>query len=182
MKKLLFTFALILCSVVVFSQKFGAKAGVNFATFGADATNQEIRTAFHIGGYAQFPLSDKITLQPELLFNSLGEGSSNWTMNYLSIPVIFAYNFNEKFSVHAGPYLGILMSADVDGTDVKDEMSGTDIGLNLGVGYNLGKINLYGRYSTGFSNILDNDAIFGSAKLNNVAFQFGVGYTFVGGD
>lgn len=182
MKKVLLTFAFILCTVVAFSQNFGAKAGVNFATFGADATNQEIRTAFHIGGYAQFPLSDKITLQPELLFNSVGEGSTDWVMNYISIPVIFAYNFNENFNLHAGPYLGLLMSAEIDGTDVKEEMSGTDFGLNIGLGYSFGKVNLYGRYSTGFSNILDNDQIFGDSKLNNVVFQIGIGYTFVGGD
>lgn len=180
MKKVLLTLVAA-CLVFVASAQFsgGLKAGLNFATFGADAENTEILTSFHVGAFGQFALSDKLTLQPELLYNAVGEGSTEWKMNYISIPVMFLYNINEQFNIQAGPQLGLLMSAEIDGTDVKEEMSGTDFGINFGVGAGFGKLSVSARYSLGLSNILDTEAL-GDIKLTNNVIQLSVGYKLFG--
>jgi len=52
--------------------KFGAKAGVNLATLGGDAEDVDGRTSFHVGGVAEIIISEKFSVQPELLFSSVG--------------------------------------------------------------------------------------------------------------
>ena len=68
MKKVLFTLFAV-CTMFAASAQFkgGLKAGLNLATFGGDASGATTLTAFHIGAYGQFSLSDKFTIQPELL-------------------------------------------------------------------------------------------------------------------
>ena len=57
--------------------KFGAKAGVNFATITGDETSGvDSRTAFHIGGVAEIVISEKFSFQPELLYSGQGAKES----------------------------------------------------------------------------------------------------------
>ena len=85
MKKLLFIAVII--SLTLFScastqkadksanQKatFGAKAGVNFSDItGPDVDSFTGRTAFHIGGVAEIPVSEVFSVQPELLYSAQG--------------------------------------------------------------------------------------------------------------
>lgn len=96
MKKPVIFVVLIALTSVAFAQiKGGLKAGLNMATlkvdvegFGSDSENG---TSFHFGAYANFGLSDAISVQPELLYNSLkvSDSGDDFTMNYLSIPVMF---------------------------------------------------------------------------------------------
>ncbi len=132
MKKIILT-SFMLCSVFAFSQeiKFGAKVGVNLSNLngdyptGIDEHNSKI--GFHIGGFAEYEINDKFTLQPELLFSSQGNtygykdyygGGSyydgadyNLKLNYLNLPVIVKYKIIEKLSIDFGPQIGYLMSA-----------------------------------------------------------------------
>ena len=77
MKKIILT-SLMLCSAFAFSQeiKFGAKVGLNLSNLrgdypaGIDEHNAKI--GFNIGGFAEYEINDKFTLQPELLFSTQG--------------------------------------------------------------------------------------------------------------
>ncbi len=132
MKKIILT-SFMLCSVFAFSQeiKFGAKVGLNLSNLrgdyptGIDEHNSKI--GFHIGGFAEYEINDKFTLQPELLFSTQGNtygykdyygGGSyydgadyNLKLNYLNLPVILKYKIIEKLSIDFGPQIGYLMSA-----------------------------------------------------------------------
>jgi opacity protein-like surface antigen len=132
MKKIILT-SFMLCSVFAFSQeiKFGAKIGLNLSNLrgdyptGIDEHNSKI--GFHIGGFAEYEINDKFTLQPELLFSTQGNtygykdyygGGSyydgadyNLKLNYLNLPVIVKYKIIEKLSIDFGPQIGYLMSA-----------------------------------------------------------------------
>jgi hypothetical protein len=132
MKKIILT-SFMLCSVFGFSQeiKFGAKVGLNLSNLrgdyptGIDEHNSKI--GFHIGGFAEYEINDKFTLQPELLFSTQGNtygykdyygGGSyydgadyNLKLNYLNLPVILKYKIIEKLSIDFGPQIGYLMSA-----------------------------------------------------------------------
>jgi opacity protein-like surface antigen len=180
--------------------KFGAKAGVNFASIGGDAEDMDSRTSFHLGGVAEIVLSDKFSVQPELLYSSQG-AKSEYTedfgefgsftveeklkLDYLSLPIMAKYYVAEGFSLEAGPQIGFLLSAnaevEVDGesedADVKDEFKGIDFGLGFGAGYKLDSgLNFALRYNLGLSNIAEDTE--GDFSIQNNVFQISVGYMF----
>ena len=132
MKKIILT-SLMLCSVFAFSQeiKFGANVGLNLSNLRGDYPTEidehNSKIGFHIGGFAEYSINEKFTLQPELLFSTQGNtygykdyygGSSyydgadyNLKLNYLNLPVILKYKIIEKLSIDFGPQIGYLMSA-----------------------------------------------------------------------
>jgi hypothetical protein len=55
------------------SIRFGAKAGVNFASVGGeDVPNLEGKTGFHIGGLVEILFTEKLGIQPEILYSTQG--------------------------------------------------------------------------------------------------------------
>lgn len=168
---------------------FGAKAGVNFATVGGDETGgTSSRTAFHVGGVAEIAISEKFSVQPELLYSAQGavrdfEGVDvDVKLDYLNIPIMAKYYVADGFSVEAGPQIGLLLSAEADGggetEDLKDSISGIDFGLGIGAGYKMESgLNFSARYNLGISNINDFEGSDDISNQNNV-FQISVGYFF----
>jgi hypothetical protein len=196
MKKLFLTVAAVaICTATLFAQiSVGAKAGVNLANVNGDIDDTDMRIGFHVGGYVNVAFSDALSLQPELLFNSVGfkqtystgiddvDVSSN--LNYISIPVSLMYAFG-PVNVHAGPQIGFLMSAktksdvdELDGEDIKDNLKSTDLGFNVGAGVAFGKLNVTARYTIGLSNVSDNDDI----DVKNGVIQVSLGYKLFGGE
>jgi hypothetical protein len=113
---------------------FGARVGLNFSSQSWSApplpkgnTNSPAtRTGFLTGAYVNYKFSDRINIQPELMFSSLGtkshfrysdstlaiteEGQS--TLNYLSLPILFRYRIIDK-KIHFlfGPQISLLLAA-----------------------------------------------------------------------
>jgi hypothetical protein len=162
---------------------FGVKGGLNMATIsGAEGASSLL--AFHMGGFAEFNVSDKFAVQPELLYSMQGAkysafGTSYTTnLNYLIVPVMAKYFVTDAISINAGPQLGILMSAKSEGIDVKDGYNTTDFGLNIGGGYNIGdNMMLDLRYNLGFSE-LAKDKVAGDSANKNAVIQLSFGYKF----
>jgi len=181
----------------------GAKAGVNFASITGDETDDlDSRTSFHIGAVAEIPISDKFSVQPELLYSGQGAkaesllGEVKFKYDYLNLPVIAKYYVVEGLSLEAGPQVGLLLSAKVEtdedilielatsknakaDVDVKDEVSDIDFGLKFGVGYKLESgLNFGAHYNLGLSNTYDGT---GSNNFNNKngVIQVSVGYYFL---
>ena len=190
MKKLILPICLLLTGVVSANgQSFsiGVRAGLNFANIivsGPYSTTADSRTSFLLGGYTKFMFTDKMGLQPELFYSSLGTKSSGFVqkLNYLSVPIMFRYNINGKLHFLVGPQLNILVAAkDISGgqtTDVKDAFNSTDFGGVLGVGVDFGPFNVGARYVAGFTNILKVHPS-GYSEKNNV-FQLVAGYKLFG--
>ena len=60
-----------------YNSGFGVKGGLNYSTLAGDATSDivggiEAKPSYHAGFFAQFRLSDKFSLQPELLYSRRG--------------------------------------------------------------------------------------------------------------
>lgn len=131
-KKLLFTFLLI--SSFAFSQSnitFGAKAGISVSNLRGDYPNgideNKSKIGLNFGGFAEYEINEKFTLQPELLFSTQGNtygykdyygGGSyydgveyNLKLNYLNLPIILKYKIIEKLSIDFGPQIGYVISA-----------------------------------------------------------------------
>ncbi|MBL7851601.1 MAG: PorT family protein [Cyclobacteriaceae bacterium] len=176
--------------------KFGIKAGLNLAQLkvsvaGYSETSNSL-TAFHGGVYAQMMTSEKFGFQPELLYSAQGadEGdSAKFNLNYLIIPVMMRYDVSPGISIQAGPQVGFLMSATVNGVDVKSEMNSIDFGLGFGFGVDRPSGFSFGfRYVVGLSNTFSSSTVsamsnfgLGDIKMTNQVIQFSVGYRLTKG-
>ncbi|WP_040278587.1 porin family protein [Psychroserpens damuponensis] len=199
MKKLMLLAAVAvfgLSSVNAQEVKFGAKAGLNMSNIGGDADDLDGLTSFHLGGVAEIVISDKFSVQPELVYSAQGakneetfEGitfESKLKLDYLNIPIMAKYYVAEGFSVEAGPQIGLLLSANEEfegggesgEEDVKDGFKGIDFGFGIGAGYKMDSgLNFSARYVLGLSNIADGEESDDYSIQNNV-FQISVGYFF----
>lgn len=183
MKKALLSlaaFVMIIASVNAQEVSFGVKVGPNFANIGGDADG-DMKVGFHIGGVANFMLSETFAFAPELLFSAQGakDGDVKINLSYINVPLLAKLYVSEGFNVHAGPYVGFLLGAKVKADDVevdiKDEMKGLDFGLDFGAGYELESgLNFGVRYNLGLANIADEE----DYKESNQVIQLSVGYTF----
>ena len=127
---------------------------------------------FHVGGFAEFKLSEKFAIQPELLFSLEGGMSSynfednmtnmsseeNILLGYINLPVMAKYFVIEGLSLELGPQMGYLVAANNDyefrsefngiviedsgSEDIKEFLKKTSFGANVGLGYAL-KNNMY---------------------------------------
>ena len=191
-----------LCSVYGFSQnfKFGAKGGLNIAAQSVSGgTSISNVIGANLGVFAEYKLSDKFALQPELLFSMQGVKSSSSvftynidqtrSLNYLDLPIMAKYFATEKFSIQAGPQIGFLISATdkLDSTlpgfpsssgDSKSNYNGVDFGLNFGLGYDFTeKISVSTRYNLGLSDV-EKSIPSGSTGSKNRVISFGLEYKF----
>ncbi|MCA0153848.1 porin family protein [Winogradskyella vincentii] len=171
--------------------KFGAKAGVNFASItGEDTDDLDGITSFHIGAMVEIPVSEKFSVQPELLYSAQGATTSedgmdlDFKVNYINVPIMAKYFVAEGLSLEAGPQLGFLIDAEIEGGDVsidiKDQVNSFDFGVNFGLGYKLDSgLNFGARYNLGLSDGNDDPEFFESEEaFKNGVFQFSIGYFF----
>ena len=189
MKKVSATLLLIsICSSGLHAQglDLGIKAGVNIANqklSGDFDPDTKAKIGFHGGVFVTWMFSEKLGLQPEVLFSMQGskdnEDSYDYSIvsNYLTIPVLVRYDINDMFSVHAGPQFGLLLSAEEefngDKDDIKDDFKGTDIGIALGLEADDLPLNLGigARYIFGVTNVLEEGSSFLDTELKNGVFQ-----------
>jgi hypothetical protein len=205
MKKYIFTAVAVLAFGFTNAQKaqFGIKGGLNVANqsySGEGSPSSSSIIGFHIGGFVEVKVSDKFSIQPELLYSTQGskfdvtvnEGGINYDtenifkLAYINIPVIFKYYASEKFSLQAGPQIGFLTSSKMETEvlgqsvtqDVKDFFESVDYGLNIGAGYDFTKKVSAGiRYNFGLANVF-NDSEGSNDKIKNNVFSVSLGYKF----
>ena len=189
MKKVLLIACIALFGFNVNAQgvSFGAKAGVNFASLtGDDVDDLDGRTSFHIGAVAEISISEKFSVQPELIYSAQGAKESfegedfELNVDYLNIPVLAKYYVAKGFSLEAGPQVGLLLSAKIkaggEEEDFKDEVKGIDFGANLGLGYKLDNgLNFSAKYIVGLANISEDSD---DSDVKNSVVQVSVGYSF----
>ena len=188
---------------------FGVKAGVNFANLSVDSdgASPQSRTGFHIGGLVEIPVSEKFSVQPELLYSAQGAKSKesvvddfygNYTaettlkMDYISLPVMAKYYVANGLALEAGPQFNFLVSAKgeyevkMNGMsqsgeiDMKEQLKKFDIGLGFGASYTLDMGLLIGaRYNLGLTDANDAEVEPDAPnEIKNKVFQISVGYMF----
>jgi len=152
----------------------GIKAGVNLYKISSDdnIVYDQI-TGFHVGLIGHTHLNSQWAVQPELVYSSQGAktGGIELKLDYINVPVLLQYMFDNGFRLQAGPQLGILVRA-----DNKDIVNSIDLGVGMGVSYVVPStgFGLDVRYNHGFTDIYKNDAI----KSYNRGVQLGVFYIF----
>lgn len=172
--------------------KLGVKAGGGFTTIVGGELSGGSQFGYHVGALAEFTLSEKFALQPELLFSKKGASftffgiDQKTNLTYVDIPIMAKFYVMEGLSIEAGPQIGFLMSAkskyDGETIDIKDDLKSLDYGLNIGAGYKLDNgLMFQARYCIGLADISkDVDTTEGDPNYNekNAGFQISVGFQF----
>ena len=163
---------------------YGVKVGYNAAKIGGDVDNSKTLSAFHVGFLAEIEVSEKFSVQPEVLYSAQGSKyntSRKSQIDYVNVPILAKYYFVDGFSVETGPQIGFLTKSEdkIDGVtvDYKDVTKGIDISLPVGLAYRC-SINIFAsvRYNFGLSNF--NDQKGSDYKMNHQVFQASLGYRF----
>ncbi|PSG88572.1 porin family protein [Aurantibacter aestuarii] len=144
----------------------GLKGGLNVATIAGEGDSDVTsRISFHLGFFAEFPVSSKFSFQPELLFSSQGARENTFIqtningfptfaksdiilrLNYINVPVLAKYYLADRFSIEVGPQVGFLITAraefenedeqfTIKGEDsVIDNFKTIDFGAVFGLGF-----------------------------------------------
>ncbi|UWX61910.1 PorT family protein [Chryseobacterium oranimense] len=181
---------------------FGVKGGMNVSSLSKDSglDDQKSKIGFNAGVFANIPIAESFSIQPEVLYSQYGDkydtkiGNNTYSyanhFDYLTVPVMVQYNLIPNLYVEAGPEFGFLLSAKsksknettnnvlTESGNYKDNFSTFNLGLGLGAGYyftpNFG---ITARYVAGLTDIGKNRPSGSDAVRNNV-FQVGLAYKF----
>ena len=174
--------------------KVGITAGLNLSNNSYSGYNEtsvnNSKAGFQAGIVADYSINEKFSILPEFVFTQLGsKGSKSYLrLNYLQLPVNYAYKFNignfSKLFVFAGPYIGLGLTAklkteegnflDVKFGSTEDAYKPFDFGFNAGIGYQYNKIFLRIKYSRGLYNI----SHIKDSSLKNINLAISAGYYF----
>ena len=161
--------------------KFGIKGGLNVATLRINNLDADSRLGFHFGAVAELELSDRFSLQPEILYSEFGAKETDETLkaDYISIPIMAKYYVVDGFSFEAGPQFSFLVNDELEvvgpvgGAVLNPQVKNFDFSLNLGMGYQFkGGIFFQTRYNLGLTNVQDNP------DVKNGVLQLSLGYQF----
>lgn len=135
--------------------------------------NPRILAGIHYGGYLEVPVTENLTLRPNLLFSAKGSNFKTDTAEFSLSPVYVEASFftvysigSEKFKISllAGPYLAWGISGykidpegymrDISyGSHEYNDLKPIDIGLNFGAGVNIKGILISAQYEIGLVNL-----------------------------
>jgi opacity protein-like surface antigen len=169
---------------------FGLRGGASFFNFGGDNSSDNDynnRIGYHVGLYNSFFLGSSIAIEPGVFYSVKGTQNddlvnSRAILNYVDIPVLLRLYLTEGLNVFGGPQVSFLAGSsfegDLFGSTVSfdtESVNNTDLGLLLGVGYNLPKgLNLQAAYNYGVSPVFKNSNV----DVYNRGFQVSLGLTF----
>ncbi len=185
MKKATFLLLALLALITAKAQQvhLGIKGGVNISNLHFNNnTSTDSKVGVHFGLLAHIHASKTWALQPELLYSlegakAKGNNDVTFNLNYLNVPVLLQYMFNNGFRLEGGPQLGFLLNAKTKTNDVTEDNNSFEsisISIPLGVGYlSSSGWGLDARYVFGLSNINENKN--GPTIQSNV-FQLGIFY------
>jgi hypothetical protein len=144
---------IIFCNITGFSQntkRFSYKLGtgttlsvpyqkdVEFHTtqpllFGSNKTEYKPNFGYFVEGLLSYHFNPKYSLTSGLIFKHISYkihdgrdifySKGTLSNSYLNIPISINYRINNKFSISTGPYLGVLLSAQENGTTYIDHSS-----------------------------------------------------------
>jgi hypothetical protein len=183
----------------------------------------KFKTGLFIGAFVELGVSEKFAIQPEAMYsmkgvrfqdsfeesgimpdfayNSKGDLTIKFELNYIEIPVFFKYRTTEGLTLGAGPYLGILTSAkslvkaninytiNTQGTTITEKESFNesqnvteyiktiDFGFVAGLGYEFPfGLGIDFRFAKGILEVFEDNP---GDPFTNTNLQFGLSYTII---
>lgn len=160
----------------------GVKGGLNsFNIQTDDNSGFDSKIGLYVGLLGHIHLNEQYAFQPELVYSMQGakSGNTDIKLDYINVPLLFQYMFDNGFRIQAGPQLGLLVNAkaeDNSSVDIKDDFKSIDLGLSMGASYvhTSTGFGIDARYNLGLSDISENSSV----KSTNRGLQIGVFYLF----
>lgn len=198
MKKI-FGFIAIATMSIVQGQSFGVKGGANISTISKERSwdDTNARLGYFVGLYMHAPVNSIFSIQPEVLYNSVGVKYDNANrshtlgLDYISAPIMFQFEPIPKLFFEAGPQFSFLIgNSDRDKTDdvvtIKKYRNNSnynsfDLGGAVGLGFRINNITIGARYVMGFTDIKKSGSTTWSnddKQLRNNSLQIGLQYGF----
>jgi len=159
---MIISFSLALAVPNVFSDEnkpgfagFGFRAGMTLSSIQGGDYGSQLKAGMTLGGFLNYRINDRFSLQGELLFTQRGEKTSGsdaygnyktWlTMNYLELPILAKYSFGSSrldYYALAGPYFAFKLGGNYGSeyygqtyeSEVDSHYKGFDMGLKVGGG------------------------------------------------
>jgi hypothetical protein len=171
MKRIIFLTMFVVASLMGNAQgfSFGPKVGANITGISGLQFKKGFEFGYHIGGFAEVMLSEKIGIQPEVLWSqtSLTTSSSlsdlystslpeltKINLNYISIPLLLNIRPTKFITFQVGPQFGILQDKKNSvATNVQSAFKSGDFSMLAGVQLKVLAFRIYGRYAIGLTNI-----------------------------
>jgi len=164
MKKVIVLIALFVGIMSVSAQvKFGAKAGVNYNNFGdAKAVGEDIintkangKSGYHMGVWAKAKVPVLgVYVRPEFVYTKLKTdyGRETLEINKIDVPVLIGAKLVGPVHAFVGPAFQFILDSDYSVEDLKDiKTDDFSLGMQLGVGVELGKLGIDVRWERGLS-------------------------------
>ena len=203
MRKIVLLIIMAVCGLSqVRGQDFGVKAGYNYSTFSGETSSLstiEGLSGFYIGGLVELPISNVLSIQPELIFSRQGVAlrqgleksgirieinNADIRLDYLNIPVMAKVNLGPLF-LQGGVQFGFLVNKPKVDSYIanvylrnlldKDSYNSFDFGVGAGLGFNLNRrLFVEARYTHSLTNVFDpNDDYFKASGIgsNNNNFK-----------
>ena len=164
--------------------KLGIKGGLNVANLMGDVNDVAIRTSIHAGLVAEVIVSDKFSIQPELLYSGQGAsvtstGGGRIKLDYITLPVLAKFPITSKLYLETGPQVGFLISGKYKTNDSNaklDNVKTIDFGLDAGLNYELNNgVFFQARYNLGLTDI---GYLGDNKRASNAVIQFSIGKLF----
>lgn len=174
--------------------QIGIKAGATLSSLSqyafednVDEYDEKSTVGFQAGIFAELPISDGFSIQPELLWMQKGgktlyaqvagtEIERNLRYNYLEVPILAKVKAGSTdgsgigLFFYGGPFISYALNGNVKtevgdnniqdtdfNFDDEDNQRRVDWGAAFGLGVNLGSLVLDLRYDLGINNLLDDD-------------------------
>lgn len=144
---------MLLLSLFAYSQNnisYGLKAGINFTYANGDAEdiffidNVEGRVSFHAGIISEVSLSERFSIQPELVYSQVGakyyydpaaingqEIKSDLNLDYITLPLLAKYYVYKRLSIEIGPQLGYILSAKIKNEGSTDVITSGNLEIDI---------------------------------------------------
>lgn len=165
----------------------GIKGGVNvYNVHNDNNTKYDPRIGFNFGLLGHIHLNNQFAIQPEIVYSAQGakqtvdNGTNKLNLDYINVPVLLQYMFDNGLRLQAGPQVGFLVSAKSktgnNSIDVKNDMNSIDFALSFGGSYVFPAtgFGIDARYNLGLNNINKN----GTVNSTNRGLQLGIFYIF----
>ena len=181
---------------------FGPKIGVDYTHFWGKNAYHGGQLNYQAGVFMEYRFTNRFSIAPEVVFAAQGgkyevkdyndgdgyfDAKFTENVNYINIPVMFKYYVTPALSIDLGPQLGInvyskytVESKDKhlnikETEDQKDDTKTIDVGVGLGLTYNIAKdVFVQGRYTLGLTEVFDKS--WDTGKNGNA--QIAIGYRF----
>ena len=142
----------------------GVIIGLNTSQIDGDLAAGFKQAGLHVGGFVTYSFTDRIAIQPEVLYEQLGSANDDGLLariNTFSFPLLLRIDLPvtlgdqvQEVQFFAGPAAGVLLRAR-DFADIEVQgLDKVDLRTLAGIGYQMGNIGLGIRYGYSLSSFL----------------------------